>query len=114
MVLMYYQERININTKTDHFFLTTNYKPIALRTFNMWLKPALKELNLPSTISIQYFRWSINNNRKDITKTPNGICEILLGHAPSSTNEKFYTGNLTPEKRATLYDNNNPYRTVKI
>jgi len=111
---MYLEERMSIKADTDHFFLTHNYKPINLRTFNLWLKPILKKLNLPNEISIQYFRWSINNNRKDLLRTPNGICEILLGHAPSSTNEIFYTGELTPEKRVGLYDLHNPYYAITI
>lgn len=111
---MFLEERNNIEAETDHFFLTINHKPIALRTFNLWLKPALKSLNLPNKVSIQYFRWSINNNRKDITKTTNDECEVLMGHAPSNVNSTYYTRAIKPQERITLYDNNNPYKAIII
>ena len=111
---MYLEERTSINTETNHFFLTVNHKPINIRTFNYWLKPCLEALGLPKEISVQYFRWSINNNRKDLLETPNEICELLIGHAPSSTNERYYTGELTAEKRVRLYDENNPYFDITI
>ena len=110
---MYLEKRTSIKAETDHLFLTKNRKPVPLRYFNLWLKEALKELKLPD-LSVQYFRWSLNNNRKKMLRTPNGVCEILLGHAPSSTNERFYTGNLTHEERVELYDTNNPYKSVRI
>ena len=111
---MYMNLRKSIPAETDHLFITTNNKAYSLRRFNMWLKPVLKELNLPNEVSIQYFRWSINNNRKELLDTPNDDCEVLLGHAISNVNSKHYTKKITPEKRAKLYDLNNPYKTIRI
>jgi len=65
-------------------------------------------------VSVQYFRFALNHNRKELLNAPNTVCEILLGHAPSSVNEKFYTGKLTTEKRVALYDKWNPYAKIII
>ena len=111
---MYQEERNNIEAETDHFFLTINHRPIALRTINLWLKPVLAKLEFSPNISVQYFRWSLNNNRKDITKTTNDECEVLMGHAPSNVNSKFYTRAIKPQERIALYDTNNPYKTITI
>ena len=101
-----------MNTDLNYLFLTNKLQKYNEKAFNVILKIACKQIGLEGYISIQSFRATINNLRKEMN-CPLEDRKLLLGHALRDVNVQFYTENNIANHRA-LADKWNPYKNLDL
>lgn len=112
LLSLYVEERKNIKTNNNSFFITKFLDKYSNRAFNLIIKNALKQLDINKNITTKTFRKSLNDFRKEM----GCILEdrkLLLGHKLNEVNVENYT-KTDLETLKKLYDKWNPYKDLDL
>lgn len=109
---MYLNERNKITTNSENLFLNKDLDNYGIRSFNLALEYARRELNISERITCHTFRRTINDFRKEMGCS-NEDRKILLGHKTNDVNVEGYTRSDFIRLRE-LYDKWNPYKRMKL
>ena len=93
-----------------YLFLTNKFQRYNEKRFNVILKRGCEQIGLEKYITIQSFRATINNLRKEMN-CPLEDRKLLLGHALNDVNVQFYT-DLNIKNHRAIADRWNPYKDM--
>ena len=113
LLKVWFNERKALDVEFEELFLTKQFKPYGVRTFNRKLKYVRDKLGIEKNITCHTFRRTINTLRKRLKECPNEDAKILLGHKVQDVNIEYYTIFDIEDKR-NLYDKYSPYENANF